>query len=132
MPHIHETESVMIHGQLANIDREIVGLIQMVNTIPGVRTTACCQGSNERKNPNGNYSNCYFMFEGSSWREIGEILFERMMPLLKPITLNGNSAVSGDMSETSKHGGVRGTVCWAYDVTSQIYDALMLLAVKAS
>jgi hypothetical protein len=40
----HDQRVITLGGQLAAIDTEIVSLIEVVNTLPGVATNDCCQG----------------------------------------------------------------------------------------
>ncbi len=128
----HETDPVFIHGETVNIDREIVSLITMVNTIPGICTKASCQGENS---PEGkNVTSAYFMFESDSWLQLGNILFNKIYPAIvdvkDPTTGNGGVFCSCSLILTGFK-GFRASLNWNKRCTKAVYDALKPLADQA-
>lgn len=48
---IHPSKKIDVNGELVDIDVEIIPLIKLMNDMPGVFTTFCCQGNKSIKRP---------------------------------------------------------------------------------
>jgi hypothetical protein len=65
----HKTKTLTINGEQAEIDVEIVPLIELLNSIPGIATFMCCQGWPEDEEP------AYVMFlDGCNERRVLQLL----------------------------------------------------------
>jgi hypothetical protein len=92
----HETSTIKIGDGMAEVDTELVELIETMNAMQGVRTTGCCQGS--RQAPGYVVLPGYVVFQGPA-----AVTFSMAMVSLmtKTLAVKGIQSTEGDMAPFS-------------------------------